>query len=112
MDASCGEYKMLKDSWHCSESAIKWVRRAFGEINEETIRKNVDEGCNEPLVECQRVVMYTARHSMANHYLNSPGSTVSGLATLMARSANTISQYIHQLTNDVEIASMVESLVI
>ena len=112
MDASCDEYKMLKDSWHCSESAIKWVRRAFGEINEETIRKNVDEGCNEPLVECQRVVMYTARHSMANHYLNSPGSTVSGLATLMARSANTISQYIHQLTNDVEIASMVESLVI
>ncbi len=106
------DYKLLKDSWHCSENAIKWVRRAFEEINEETIRKNVSEGCNEPLVECERVVMYTARHSFACHYLNSEGSTVAGLATLMARSPNTIAQYVHQLTNDEEIASMVDSLVI
>ena len=112
MDASCSDYKMLKDSWHCSENAIKWVRKAFQHINEETIRKNVNEGCNEPLIECERVVMYSARHSFACHYLNSEGSTVAGLATLMARSPNTISQYIHQLTNDEEIASMVECMAI
>ena len=112
MDASCSDYKMLKDSWHCSENAIKWVRKAFNEINEATIRKNVNEGCNEPLIECERVVMYSARHSFACHYLNSEGSTVAGLATLMARSPNTISQYIHQLTNDEEIASMVECMAI
>ena len=112
MDASCDDYKVLKDSWHCSENAIKWVRKAFEEINEETIKKNVMEGCNEPLVECERVVMYTARHSFACHYLNSEGSTIAGLATLMARSPNTIAQYVHQLTNDEEIASMVDSLVI
>ena len=112
MDASCSDYKMLKDSWHCSENAIKWVRKAFNEINEATIRKNVNEGCNEPLIESERVVMYTARHSFACHYLNSEGSTVAGLATLMARSPNTISQYIHQLTNDEEIASMVEVMAI
>lgn len=111
-DAECDDYKILKDSWHCSENAIKWVRKAFEEINGETIKKNVSEGCNEPLVECERVVMYTARHSFACHYLNSEGSTVAGLATLMARSPNTIAQYIHQLTNDEEIASMVDSLVI
>ena len=112
MKDTVDDYKMLKDSWHCSENAIKWVRRTFQHINEETIRKNVSEGCNEPLVECERVVMYTARHSFACHYLNSPGSTVAGLATLLARSPNTISQYIHQLTNDEEIASMVDSMVI
>ena len=60
----------------------------------------------------ERVVMYTARHSFACHYLNSEGSTIAGLATLMARSPNTIAQYVHQLTNDEEIASMVESMVI
>jgi hypothetical protein len=112
MDASCSDYKMLKDSWHCSENAIKWVRKAFEAINEESIKKNVMEGSNEPLVECERVVMYTARHSFACHYLNSEGSTVAGLATLMARSPNTIAQYVHQLTNDEEIASMVDSMVI
>ena len=112
MDADCEDYKMLKDSWHCSESAIKWVRKAFEEINQKTIEKNVMEGSNEPLVECERVVMYTARHSFACHYLNSEGSTVAGLATLMARSPNTIAQYVHQLTNDEEIASMVDSMVI
>lgn len=112
MKDTVDDYKMLKDSWHCSENAIKWVRKAFEEINEETIKKNVIEGCNEPLVECERVVMYTARHSFACHYLNSEGSTIAGLATLMARSPNTIAQYVHQLTNDEEIASMVDSLVI
>lgn len=106
------EYKMLKDSWHASENAIKWVRKAFQEINESTIRKNMNEGCNEPLVDCDRVVMYTARHSFACHYLNTSGATVAGLATLMARSPNTIAQYVHQLTNDEEIASMVESMAI
>ena len=112
MKDTVDDFKMLKDSWHCSENAIKWVRKAFEEINEETIKKNVMEGCNEPLVECERVVMYTARHSFACHYLNSEGSTIAGLATLMARSPNTIAQYVHQLTNDEEIASMVDSLVI
>lgn len=112
MKDTVDDYKMMKDSWHCSENAIKWVRKAFKDINEATIRKNVLEGCNEPLVECERVVMYTARHSFACHYLNSEGSTIAGLATLMARSPNTIAQYVHQLTNDEEIASMVESMVI
>lgn len=106
------DYKMLKDSWHASENAIKWVRKAFQEINESTIRKNMNEGCNEPIVDCERVVMYTARHSFACHYLNTEGATVAGLATLMARSPNTIAQYVHQLTNDEEIASMVESMAI
>jgi predicted HTH transcriptional regulator len=101
---------MLKDSWHCSENAIKWVRKAFEEINQKTIEKNVMEGSNEPLVECERVVMYTARHTAANHLLNTPNITVSELATILARSPNTISTYIHQLTNDEEIASITKNM--
>jgi hypothetical protein len=106
------EEKMNRDSWKCSEKAIKWVREAFSEINEATIRKNVEEGCEEPLVECEKVVMYTARHSFACHYLSMPNASVSGLASLMSRSPNTIAVYIHQLTKDVDIAREVENMVI
>lgn len=88
----------------CGESAIKWVREAFEEINKETIRRNVVEGLEEPLVDCRKVVLYTARHSFASNYLNTKGATVVGAASLLARSPNTISVYIHSLQNDKEIA--------
>lgn len=112
MSTTADDYKMLKDSWHCSEKAIGWVRRAFQRINGDISRDNAEKGLGEPLVDVSRVVMYTARHSFACHYLNSEGATVAGLASLMSRSPNTISTYIHQLTSDAEIASMTDGLVI
>jgi site-specific recombinase XerD len=90
--------------------AIKWVREAFEEINEETIKRNVSEGLEEPLVDCDKVVLYTARHSFASAYLNSEGATVRGAASLLSRSANTISVYIHALQNDKDIADAVSFL--
>lgn len=90
--------------------AIKWVREAFEEINEETIKSNVNNGLEEPLVDCEKVVLYTARHSFASAYLNSEGATVRGAASLLSRSANTISVYIHALQNDKDIAEAVSFL--
>jgi hypothetical protein len=90
--------------------AIKWVREAFEEINEETIKRNVSEGLEEPLVDCDKVVLYTARHSFASAYLNSEGATVRGAASLLSRFANTISVYIHALQNDKDIADAVSFL--
>lgn len=92
------------------EMAIKAVREAFKAINEETIRSNVEKGLEEPLVDCEKVVLYTARHSFASAYLNSEGATVRGAASLLSRSANTISTYIHALQNDKEIADAVSFL--
>lgn len=106
------EYKKLKQSSRNAEVALKWVRKAFEEINGKIIQSNVDKGLREPLIEVQRVDMYTARHSFANHFINSPNATIGGLASLMARSPNTIATYVHQLTKDEEIASLVESMVI
>ena len=106
------EYKKLKQSSRNAEVALKWVRKAFEEINGKIIQSNVDKGVREPLIEVQRVDMYTARHSFANHFINSPNATIGGLASLMARSPNTIATYVHQLTKDEEIASLVESMVI
>ena len=90
--------------------AIKWVREAFEKINEETIKSNVSEGKEEPLVDVDKVVLYTARHSFASAYLNSEGATVRGAASLLSRSANTISVYIHALQNDRDIADAVSFL--
>ena len=92
------------------EIAITWVREAFNEINEETIKSNVSNGLEEPLVDCDKVVLYTARHSFASAYLNSEGATVRGAASLLSRSANTISVYIHALQNDRDIADAVSFL--
>jgi len=92
------------------EMAIKAVREAFKVINEETIKSNVINGLEEPLVDCEKVVLYTARHSFASAYLNSEGATVRGAASLLARSPNTISVYVHSLQHDKEIADAVSFL--
>ena len=107
-----GEDQQLKQSSRVGERALYWVRKAFEEINGKIIQFNVDNDAHEPLIEVSRVDMYTARHSFANHYLNSPNASVGGLASLLSRSPNTIATYVHQLTKDEEIASMVENMVI
>ena len=92
------------------ESAIKWVRKAFEEINQKTIENNVSNKLEEPLVDVRKVVLYSARHSFASNYLNSPGATVMGAASLLSRSPNTISVYIHQLQGNKAIADAVSFL--
>lgn len=102
----------LSQSHHVSKKAINHVREAFEKINLDIARDNVNNGLTEPTIDIARVVMYSARHSFASQYLSSPGATVNGLASLMARSANTIATYVHQLTKDEEIAGMVEGMAI
>lgn len=107
-DASDRYY--LEQSHKASTKAIKWVREAFERINEDIARDNAEKGCNEPTVDVNRLVLYSARHSFAQHYLSKPGSTVNGLASLMARSQNTIATYVKQITRDEEIAKMVDDM--
>ena len=102
--------QMLRMSNKWAQKAIGFVKEVFLHINEDIARDNVKNGCNEPLVNINKLVFYTQRHTFAMNYLNSPGSTVNGLASLMGRSTETISTYIKQLTGDEEIASMVEVL--
>jgi hypothetical protein len=104
------EDKMVKQSGNFAAIALKWVRKAFEEINESIIKSNVDNDTHEPLIEVSRVDMYTARHSLANHLLNSPNVSVRELASIMSRSPNTISCYIHQLSQDSEIADVSKNM--
>ena len=95
-----------------SDKAIKHVRKAFESINLDIAKDNVEQGLTEPVVDVARVVMYTMRHSFAQHYLSRPTATVNGLASLLSRSPNTISCYISQLTRDEEIADMTDGMAI
>lgn len=104
--------QLLEQSHKGCTKAIRYVRKAFERINEDIARDNVVNGLHESTVDIERVVMYTARHSFACQYLSLPGASVSGLASLMARSANTIATYVHQLTKDEEIAEMVADMAI
>ena len=83
------------------------LRDICEEVNQETIRNNVEKGLDEPLIDVQKVVYYTARHTLANSYLNSPSASVGVLASLMGRSADTISAYIHSLRGDRDVADAV-----
>lgn len=90
--------------------ANKHLREVCECINVNTIRRNVKKGLEEPLIDVEKVSLYSARHSFANSYLSQPGASVHGLASLMARSPDTISTYIHQLQGDKEVADAVKDL--
>lgn len=109
-DASVGDDKMQNQITNLAYGANKLVREAFGEINDEIIKNNMENDLDEPLVETEKVVMYTARHSFASHYVNSPNATIGGLASLLARSPNTIATYVHQLTHNKDIADMTKNM--
>ena len=93
----------------CSE-AVRWLREVSKEVNEETVRVNVERGLEEPLIDVDSICLYSARHSFANSYLSQPKASVAALASLMARSPNTIATYIHQLKGDKEVADAVKDL--
>ena len=85
---------------------------AFLRINEDIARDNVTEHNNEPLVDVTRLVMYTARHSRASNYFNSPGATIGSLASMLGRSANTIAVYAHFLQSNKDVAKLEDNCAI
>lgn len=93
----------------CSE-AVRWLREVSKEINEQTIKENVEKGLEQVLIDVDEICLYSARHSFANSYLSKPNASVAAMASLMARSPNTIATYIHQLKGDKDVADAVKDL--
>lgn len=108
----CEDKYLLEQSHKASDKAIKHVRDAFREINEEIVLNNVKTNSNEPTVDIDRVVLYSARHSRASNYFNTPGATIGKLATMLGRSASTISTYAHMIKKKEELAEIDETCVI
>lgn len=103
------EKRMQEQCHKTSDKAIKKLREVFVEINGEIAKENALEHRNEPLIDPESVVMYSARHSRASNYFNTPGATIGGLATMLARSANTIATYAHHLKKDEDLAELDET---
>ncbi len=86
------------------------MRAVCTEINGEVERLNRESGQCLPLIDISQLSCYNMRHSFAMAYLSSPGANVNALATLLARSPNTIGTYITQLSNDQRLIQIVEGL--
>ena len=106
------EHSAVVASQKCTCEGIKKVRECLRDINAQTIKENVSTGLKMPLIDVEQVVYYTARHSLANGLLESPGVSVRDLASVLSRSPNTISAYIHALTRDEDIAEVTNNMVI
>lgn len=85
--------------------ASKNLKAICNEINEATIKENVEKGLEQPLIETEHMTLYVARHTKANDYLSHPGATLHALATLMGRSASTLNVYVHQIRGDRDLAA-------
>ena len=85
--------------------ASKGLKEVCQEINESTIKNNVEKGIEEPLIDVDKMTLYVARHTKANDYLSHSGATLHALATLMGRSPNSLATYVHQIRGDRDLAA-------
>ena len=91
---------VAKFTGYCSKN----LKLICNEINEATVKSNVKNNVEEPLIDVEYMTLYVARHTKANDYLSHPGATLHALATLMGRSANTLATYVHQIRGDKDLA--------
>ena len=95
---------------YVAKVSLAWMKKVCGEINEKVTRENELTQQNMPLIEIERLSCYNIRHSFAMAYLSSPGSNVNSLASLLARSPNTIGTYITQLNSDIDLIASVAAI--
>lgn len=94
---------------YVAKVSLKWMKTICGEINSKVEQENQETGQNRPLIDIERLSCYNMRHSFAMAYLSSPGANINALASLLARSPNSIATYITQLSHDYNlIASVAE----
>lgn len=85
---------------HIAHATSEKMKQVCGEINSVTEDYNRRTGQHLPLIDVASLSCYNMRHSFAMAYLSSPGANVNALASLMARSPNSIGVYITQLNKD------------
>lgn len=82
----------------------------FRKVNEEVVRRNVENKLDIPLIDVGKCTYYTARHSFSMAYMMKGGSPMN-LATLLGRSANTLAQYIKELSEEGDLVEAVSIIV-
>lgn len=98
--------KVLKRINNWISNHIDKFRDWLKVVNEEIIRRNVENNDNIPLAPVD-ASFYSYRHSFAQLYL-AKGGNILNLATLLGRSMDTISVYVKQLSADNDLADAVD----
>lgn len=91
-----------------SDSCRNMVSTLMGYLHKacEAINEKMKElGKGDP-IKVDKVVYYTARHTFASIYLDQSKASVRGLCTLLGRSPNNISTYIHALKGKDELVEL------
>ena len=86
------------------------LKRVLSEINDRIAYHNLGTNDNIPLIDIDKTTYYSARHSYAMAYIQSPNASPIHLSTLMGRSVNGLGTYIHQLTEEADIVSAADVL--
>ena len=95
---------------HIENTTLKKMKEVCRTINEEVAKANSENKQCLPLIDIDNLSCYNIRHSFAMAYLSSPGANVNALASLLARSPNSIGTYITQLSNDHQIIESVAQI--
>ena len=95
---------------HVAQSSLQKMRKVCAEINRQVEELNKASGQQRPLINIDELSCYNMRHSFAMAYLSSPGANVNALASLLARSPNSIGTYITQLQHDHDLIASVAKM--
>ena len=87
--------------------SVKVLRDVMREVNKRIIQYNIDNDKNEKLIDVENISYYSSRHSFASLLVNS-NISLNGIASLMGRSIRGLEVYIHQLTDNDDIAKIRE----
>ena len=89
---------------HYLDRSRKKIQDVMKEVNKRIIQYNIDNDKNERLIP-EGVTYYSARHSFASLLVNNNVS-LNGIASLLGRSVTGLDVYLHQLTEDDDIAAV------
>lgn len=87
------------------------LKKVLSEVNDKIALHNLGTNDNIPLIDIDKVTYYSARHSYAMAYIQSPNASPIHLSTLMGRSVNGLGTYIHQLTEESDITAASDVLI-
>lgn len=82
------------------------LKEWFKTVNEEVVRRNVEDGSDIPLIDATKCTYYSARHSYSQMYI-AKGGNILGLATFLGRSIDTISTYVRQLSEEKDLVDAI-----
>ena len=96
-----GEKDVVKTTGNVTRHLVVRLRRWLDEVINNVIKRwNGYFTDKVDYIYVDKVVYYTARHTLATNYLNSAGANPAELAQIMGRSVSGIGNYVHQLTDE------------